>query len=620
MEKKGSQEMQLRMQARQRLKAVFGFNDFLPNQEEIVAAVLSGRDVFAVMPTGGGKSLCYQLPALALEGTCVVVSPLISLMKDQVDSAVAAGLRAAFLNSSLTAPQKRQVESALARGDLDLLYISPERFAMPACVALLKRAPLAFFAVDEAHCISEWGHDFRPDYLKLAEITSVFPDIPLTAFTATATHRVQEDILNKLGLRNPHRVRASFNRPNLFYKVVPKQKPTEQILGFVRARAGEPGIVYRTTRKSVEQTAQALVRHGIRALPYHAGLSDAERIGNQEAFNRDEAEVVVATIAFGMGIDKSNVRYVLHGDLPKNMEGYYQETGRAGRDGEPARCVLLFGYGDLPKMRSFIDPIPDENERARALRALRDMAGYATRFVCRRRQLLAYFGETLAAPADAHCCDVCAGEVDSVDITRDAQIVLSAIARTGNRFGIGHIVSVVTGENTDRMRALGHDRLKTFGVGSHADARHWRQVVDALLSENLIAQTTGDYPVLQLRDAAREVLFDGRAVRMLQTRRTKTGRKGVAMDAAAGDEALFRILRELRRRIAAEQGVPPYVVFTDRTLREMTRLLPANQAEMLRIGGVGENRLARYGAPFIEEIRAYSTKNSGHPAASAPKG
>ncbi|TFH17158.1 MAG: ATP-dependent DNA helicase RecQ, partial [Lentisphaerales bacterium] len=341
------------------LKDVFGFNSFITNQEEIVRAILEKRDCFVVMPTGGGKSLCYQLPAHVMDGTCIVISPLISLMKDQVDAAVEAGLRASFLNSSLSASMKREVAAQLASGKLDLIYVSPERFAMPEFIETLRSVKLCFVAIDEAHCISEWGHDFRPDYLKLSTIVQDFPNVPVTAFTATATHRVQEDILAKLGLRSPHIVRASFNRPNLFYKVIAKEKPSDQILKFVRAHAGESGIIYRTTRKSVQQTADMLTRHGIKALPYHAGLEDVTRIKNQDAFNRDEVDVIVATIAFGMGIDKSNVRYVLHGDLPKNVESYYQETGRSGRDGDPAHCLLLFGYGDIPKMRFFLDQIQD---------------------------------------------------------------------------------------------------------------------------------------------------------------------------------------------------------------------------------------------------------------------
>lgn len=611
------------------LKDVFGFHSFLPNQEEIVQAVLSRQDAFVVMPTGGGKSLCYQLPAHIMDGTCIVVSPLISLMKDQVDSAVATGLRASFLNSSLSASMKRQVEARLQAGELDLIYVSPERFAMPEFISRLKRVKLAFVAIDEAHCISEWGHDFRPDYLNLSTIVREFKDVPVTAFTATATHRVQDDIGAKLGLRSPHIVRASFNRPNLFYKVAAKEKPGDQILRFVSTHAGEAGIIYRTTRKSVEQTADMLTRHGIKALPYHAGFDDTTRVKNQDAFNRDEVDVIVATIAFGMGIDKSNVRYVLHGDLPKNVESYYQETGRSGRDGEPAECLLLFGYGDIPKIRFFIDQIPDEAERTRSIRCLSDMVNYATIHACRRKQLLNYFGEEYPGPEAAHpapgtrhalsCCDICAGEVESIDATEDAQILMSAIARTGEHFGINHIVAVVTGENSERILQLGHDRIKTFGAGKDRDKRHWRLIIDNLLAQGLIRIRTtsppqlgsfgraGGYPILRLQPESREVLFGGREVRVLKTRKMKGKRPRRAAVAAAGtyNDDLFDQLRDLRKELASGQGVPSYVIFNDRTLHEMARFFPGTEAEMLQLTGVGETRLARYGRQFIDAIQSF---------------
>ncbi len=599
-------EAKLRERAGRVLKDVFGFSSFLPNQQEVVDAILAREDAFAVMPTGGGKSLCYQLPAHIMDGSCMVVSPLISLMKDQVDAAIATGLRASFLNSSLSPSMKQQVQAQLVAGELDLIYVSPERFAMPEFIAMLKRVDLSFVAIDEAHCISEWGHDFRPDYLNLSTILEEFPDVPVTAFTATATKQVQDDVVAKLGLRSPHIVRASFNRPNLFYKVIPKEKPSEQILRFVQAHSGEPGIIYRTTRKSVDQTTNMLAKHGIRALPYHAGLEDTTRMENQDAFNRDEIDVIVATIAFGMGIDKSNVRYVLHGDLPKNIESYYQETGRGGRDGEPAHCLLLFGYGDIPKIRYFIDQVTDEAERGRSLRCLNEMVNYATVYACRRRKLLNYFGEEYP-PRDTRpagpCCDVCAGEVESIDATEDAQIIMSAMTRTGQRFGINHILAVVTGEHSERIRRLGHDRIKTFGAGQDRDKRHWRVVIRNLLAQGFIRQTPGDYPVLQLQPEAEEVLFGGRQVHVLKTRKTKNTPPRPA--AGPYNEDLFEQLRALRKDLASEQGVPPYVIFTDRSLHEMARFFPATESQMLQITGVGETRLARYGERFIQAIQAY---------------
>ena len=602
-------------QAESVLKSVFGFHSFHADQEDVIQAVLSKQDCFVVMPTGGGKSLCYQLPAHIMDGTCVVISPLISLMKDQVDAAIATGLRASFLNSSLSASMKRDVQTELANGELDLIYVSPERFAMPEFMATLKRVELSFVAIDEAHCISEWGHDFRPDYLNLSTIIQEFPEVPVTAFTATATHRVQDDIVTKLGLRSPHTVRASFNRPNLFYKVIPKHNPSNQILKFVRDHANEQGIIYRTTRRSVEQTAAMLLKQGIKALPYHAGLDDAMRARNQDAFNKDEIDVIVATVAFGMGIDKSNVRYVLHGDLPKNMESYYQETGRSGRDGEPALCLLLFGYGDIPKIRFFIDDIADSHERNHAIKCLNDMVHYATVHACRRKQLLNYFGEKFEQKETKEtkdkCCDICAGEVESVDATIDAQIVMSAIARTGQRFGIGHIVSVVIGDESDRIQDLGHDQIKTFGAGKDKDRRHWRLIIDNLLAQGLVAQTPGDYPVLELQQAARDVLFEGREVHVLKTIRTKGKRpkRTGATDSEPYDEDLFEQLRELRRRLASEQGVPPYVVFSDKTLHEMARHFPTTDSELLQINGVGATKLERYGADFAHCIRDFQAIN-----------
>jgi ATP-dependent DNA helicase RecQ len=600
------------------LRTLFGFPGFRPNQEEIVRAILDRRDAFAVMPTGGGKSLCYQLPAHMLAGTCVVISPLISLMKDQVDAACATGLRAACLNSSLAPGERASVWRRVQQGEVDLLYISPERFALPGFSEDLKSVPLSFFAIDEAHCISEWGHDFRPDYLGLAEIIRRFPDLPVAAFTATATLRVQTDIIARLGLREPHVVRASFNRPNLYYRIVPKVRPEAQILEFVRARPRESGIVYRTTRRSVEETAAVLAARGISALPYHAGLDDAIRARNQEAFDRDEVRVIVATIAFGMGIDKSDVRFVVHGDLPKSVENYYQETGRAGRDGEPAHCLLLYGRGDYGKVLRFVEKIEDEEERRQALRRVSAMGKYAEVYACRRRMLLGYFGETYEVD-DCHACDVCAGEVERVDVTREAQILLSAIVRTGERFGAGHVVDVVTGADTERVRRLGHDQLKTYGAGSDREKRFWRMLADNLLAQGLIIQTGEEYPVLAVTSEGREVLR-GRATVFgmrvkekppARLRRGAARAAGDAREAGPDDLELFERLRDLRSRLAREQGVPPYVIFSDRTLRGMVELLPASEDEMAGVTGVGSYKLARYGEAFLEAIREFRRESGG---------
>ena len=445
------------------LRKVFGFQQFRPNQESIISSILNKKDVFAVMPTGGGKSLCYQLPAKVMDGTTVVISPLISLMKDQVDAALENGISAAFINSSLSSEETSSVFRSLRTNSLDLLYIAPERFAMSGFLETLKTISISFFAVDEAHCISEWGHDFRPDYLSLSQIAKTFPEIPVAAFTATATHKVQKDIIAKLSLRSPFTVRASFNRDNLFYRVESKRNLNSQVLDILGKYDGEPGIIYRTTRDAVTDMAAMLKEKGIRALPYHAGLPQETRKINQEAFNRDEVQVIVATIAFGMGIDKSNVRFVIHGDLPKNMEGYYQETGRSGRDGEPADCVLFFGRGDIPKIKYFIDQVPDDRERALSNEKLNQMVRYASHNVCRRRQLLEYFNESYEKE-NCGACDICTGKVEKVDVTTDAQILMSAVSRTGQRFGTMHIIDIVTGANTKRIRDLEHDKVKTYSA------------------------------------------------------------------------------------------------------------------------------------------------------------
>jgi ATP-dependent DNA helicase RecQ len=596
------------------LRQVYGFHEFRPHQEGIVRSILDRRDAFVVMPTGGGKSLCYQLPAHILSGTCVVVSPLISLMKDQVDGARENGLKAAFLNSTQSPEERGDVVRCLVAAELDLLYVSPERFAMSSFVESLRQATLSFVAIDEAHCISEWGHDFRPDYLNLSNIVSTFPDVPICAFTATATHRVQSDIIQKLGLRDPLTVRASFDRPNLFYRVSPKSAVEQQILDFVRSQPGASGIVYRMTRRSVEETAAVLCSNGIRALPYHAGLEDRTRAENQEAFNKDEVDVVVATIAFGMGIDKSNVRFVVHGDIPKNIESYYQETGRCGRDGESATCLLFFGRADMPRIRYFIDQIPDDAERSHALQCLRDMAGFAGNNACRRKQILAYFGETYQKDS-CGACDVCAGEVERVDATRDAQILLSAISRSWERFGATHVVDIVTGANTQRIRQHGHDQIKTYGIGKDRPKSYWRFLLDNLIAQDIVVQADEKFPVLKLTAAAQDVLFKGRQIHILRQIESETPKKP-SREIYSGDPGLFEALRTLRKRLADEKGVPPFVVFSDRTLREMAHFFPTDDAEMSIITGVGAQKLEQFGREFSRSIRDYL---DAHPALEKPQ-
>jgi len=592
------------------LKTVFGFQTFRPNQESIIKNILDSRDVFAVMPTGGGKSLCYQLPATLMHGTSVVISPLISLMKDQVDAAVENGIQAAFINSSMDPDEVSDVYRMLKYNKIRLLYIAPERFAMPHFLERLKTAAISMFAIDEAHCISEWGHDFRPDYLGLSLIPEMFPDVPIAAFTATATRRVQEDIIHKIGLRKPHIVRASFNRPNLFYEVKAKSRIELQILEFLRDRPGESGIIYRTTRDSVMETAGFLKTKGIAALPYHAGLSADERTMNQDAFNRDEVQVIVATIAFGMGIDKSNLRFIIHADLPKNIEGYYQETGRAGRDGEPAHCLLFFRRGDIPKIRYFINEITDDSERFIAIEKLNQIVGFATHNVCRRRQLLRFFGE--GYPRDnCGACDICSGSVEQIDITTDAQIILSAISRTRQRFGIGHIIDIVTGADTKRIRELGHNDIKTYGTGKGRDKKYWRSIVDELIAQEAVMQEGDPYPVMKITQKGSDILFGRERIMALRKEEIKAETARKKDEVEGYDGILFERLRTVRKRIAEGQKVPPYIIFSDRTLHEMCRRFPPTLSEMRKISGVGDAKLERYGKDFIQEIKLYHDENPG---------
>ncbi len=600
------------------LKTVFGFQAFRPNQKFIIKSILNKQDVFAVMPTGGGKSLCYQLPANMMKGTAIVISPLISLMKDQVDAALENGISAAFMNSSLNTQEIADVYRMLKYNKIKLLYIAPERFAMPNFLETLKTISISLFAIDEAHCISEWGHDFRPDYLSLSIIPEVFSDVPIAAFTATATQKVQGDIISKIGLRSPHIIRASFNRPNLFYQVKRKMKVDLQILEFLREHPGEPGIIYRTTRDSVMDMADFLVSKGISALPYHAGLAPEERNKNQEAFNRDEAFVMVATIAFGMGIDKSNVKFIIHADLPKNIESYYQETGRAGRDGELAHCILFFSRGDIPKIRYFIDQIPDDKERSIAMEKLNQIVGFASHNVCRRKQLLAFFGEEY--PEDnCGACDICSGSVEQIDITIDAQIIMSAMSRTQQRFGTGHIIDIVTGADTKRIHELKHNKIKTYGAGKHKDKRYWRSLIDELIAQGIIQQAGDQYPVLKLTKKGSNVLYGKEQIAALKRESMRPDHRDIkarkqpvkVTEFEHYDEVLFERLRVIRKKIAEEQQLPPYIIFSDKILHDMCIYYPITLFDMRKISGVGDAKLERYGGDFIREIKNYVNDNPG---------
>ena len=597
------------------LESVFGYTSFRANQEELVRGLLAGRDVFGIMPTGGGKSLCYQLPAVMLEGCAVVVSPLIALMKDQVDGARALGIRAACITSHASPEEKREIADAYRAGELDLLYVAPERLSMESFQDFLRSHPNggpSFFAIDEAHCISEWGHDFRPDYLFLAELKGRFPTTPLVAFTATATPRVAEDIGRRLQLQNPVTVRASFDRKNLFYEIRSRTNGDQQLLEFIADQPeGCSGVIYRTSRKSVEETADMLRRNGVPAQAYHAGLAAEMRTQIQDDFIKDRIPVIVATVAFGMGIDKPDVRYVVHYDLPKTVEGYYQETGRAGRDGDASRCLLLYSAGDIAKIGYLIDQSEDEDDRNRNWTLLRQMDSFASTPVCRRVALLGYFGEEYVAE-NCDACDVCAGSFEEVEATYEGRVVLSAVARTGSRFGAVHVCDIVTGANTERIRQFKHHELKTYGLGKNRPKKYWRRVVDALLAGGYLRTSEGQFPVPQLTEAG-GLLMKGQGTFVmredLRIEPEKAGAKRFTSDPPY-DVGVFQVLKSLRTQIAEEEGVPPYVVFGDRTLRQIAAYLPQNEAEFSRMHGVGRAKVEKYYDRVAGELASYLSTHS----------
>jgi len=621
---------------RQALSNVFGFRSFRPYQEEIIRAILSGRDVLAVMPTGGGKSLCYQLPALLMDGLCVVVSPLLSLMKDQVDAALENGVNAATLNSTTTSSEWRDIMDLIERGFLDLLYVSPERVNTEHFQDLLGSCKVSFFAIDEAHCISQWGHNFRADYLELGLLVDKHPDCPIAAFTATATSQVSDDIVNSLRLRDPFCVRASFDRPNLFYQIMYKDSVNEQILQFLQEVPNESGIIYRSTRKKVEETTDFLVKAGFKAAAYHAGMSDRDRARVQEEFAKDETPVIVATVAFGMGIDKSNVRFVVHGDMPKDVESYYQETGRAGRDGAPARCLLLFGYQDKAIHESFLKDYQDPTAREAASQRLNEMVRFAETDGCRRVNLLKYFGETYvpkllgeedgasgvgAKSRSCGACDYCVGVAPRVDVTIDAQKALSAMQRTGNRFGVTHLIDILRGETTQKVRDYGHDRLPTFGVGSDHTKVYWRYLIQALITQEIATlDPTFEFPIPQVSALGWEVMRGKRKVEMLERPDRTRKRERSAIVRRSGDpydknnlnsyeRRLFEFLRMKRMEIANLENVKPYMIFSDKTLVDIATLKPTTDGDFLLVNGVGQRKLENYGYEFMEFIKEFLDNN-----------
>ncbi len=592
------------------LRSVFGYDAFRGHQEAVIDTLLAGRDALVLMPTGGGKSLCYQVPAVLMPGTTVVVSPLIALMHDQVTALALQGVRAAFLNSSLELAEARAVERDAAEGRLDLLYVAPERLLTDRFLALLDglhaRGCLDLFAIDEAHCVSQWGHDFRPEYIQLGMLAERYPGVRRIALTATADDRTRREIVTRLRLEGAKRFVASFDRPNIRYRVVPKDDAKAQFLDFYRrGHAGEAGIVYCLSRKSVDATAAWLRARGVDALAYHAGLTGEERRERQERFLREDGVVMVATVAFGMGIDKPDVRFVAHLDLPKGLEGYYQETGRAGRDGEPAEAFMTYGLQDVVQVtRLLATGGGDERHRRAERQRLEALLAYCETPGCRRRTLLAYFGEELTGPCGN--CDTCLEPVATFDGTVAAQKLLSTVVRTGQRFGAGHLVDVLLGKATERVRSLGHDRLSTFGIGDELDAGGWRSVVRQLLANGQLVPDPDGFGGLRLGPGAAEVLRGEvevvlRRDAVAPRTRRRSGGQDAVLDAAASpeDERMFQALRALRTAIAREEAVPPYVVFHDRTLREMVAARPEDLAGLSQVSGVGAAKLERYGERFL---------------------
>ena len=594
------------------LKQAFGFSAFRPLQEEIIVDALEGRDVFALLPTGGGKSLCFQLPAMMKPGLTVVVSPLISLMKDQVDALQASGIAATFLNSALAAGEGRKRLRGLHQGEYRLLYAAPERLMLSGMLEDLKKWNVGLIAIDEAHCISEWGHDFRPEYRQLSTLRDHFPGVPIMALTATATERVREDILRQLRLDDAVPYVASFNRPNLTYRVVTKSKPYEQVLDYVRKRRNESGIVYCFSRKAADSVAARLNEDGIKALPYHAGLTAKERSNNQEKFLRDEVRVIAATIAFGMGINKPNVRYVIHHDLPKNIEGYYQETGRAGRDGLPSECLLLFSAADVVKQNGFIDEKPTLQEQQIAREQLQQMVHYAESSECRRVTLLRYFGEEWPEETCGGC-DNCLTPRETIDGTLIAQKFLSCVyrvrERTGFGFGLKHLVDVLVGAETETIRKWQHDKVSTYGIGKELKRVEWQAVGRELIRLGLLRQSSEKFSVIELTNEGIAALKQRKSVMLTKTPEpTKTEVFKRSGDIPC-DELLFDRLRALRHRLADERDVPAYIIFSDVALREMANKYPANAEEFARISGVGRQKLEAYSQPFIDEIASYLRTN-----------
>ncbi|MEO5861526.1 MAG: DNA helicase RecQ [Burkholderiales bacterium] len=592
------------------LSQTFGYPAFRGAQEDIIGQVANGGDALVLMPTGGGKSLCFQIPALLREGVGIVVSPLIALMQNQVDQLKQLGVRADFLNSTQSIDAAERVQQDALAGKLDLLYVAPERLLTASFLQLMERMSIALFAIDEAHCVSQWGHDFRPEYLQLSILHERFPDVPRIALTATADELTRGEMIKRLKLEDARVFISSFDRPNIRYSVVEKQDARQQLLRFLREEhPGDAGIVYCLSRKRADETAHWLKGHGVAALPYHAGMDTGSRRRNQDKFLRDDSIVMVATIAFGMGIDKPDVRFVAHLDLPKSVEGYYQETGRAGRDGQPANAWMTYGLSDVVQLSRMIEQSDADDSHKRVERHKLDaMLGYCETVTCRRQMLLQYFGEAGAACGN---CDTCLAPPQTWDGSLAAQQALSTVYRTGQRFGAGHLIDVLLGKATERVKSLNHDCLKTFGLGSEFDDKRWRSVFRQLVATGLLRVDLTGFGALQLNEASRPVLRGEQAVRFrreLEIERKKTPKihSAVPPGLPADRRELLETLRTLRRKLAEEHGVPSFVIFHDSTLMQLVMQRPQNRAQLAQISGIGTQKLERYGVSLLDVLRAHA--------------
>ncbi|WP_040727166.1 DNA helicase RecQ [Thiomicrorhabdus sp. Kp2] len=593
--------------ALQVLQSVYGYDQFRSQQAEIIDDVISGQDCFVLMPTGGGKSLCYQIPALIRSGTAIVVSPLIALMQDQVSALQANGVSAAYYNSSLDAQSAENVLSQLHLGQLDLLYVSPERLLNQQFIQRLQSLPISLFAIDEAHCISQWGHDFRPEYSQMGSLREWFNQVPFIALTATADRTTRQDIIDKLHFHNPKVHISSFDRPNIRYKVLEKHNPMKQLMGFLETHQKESGIVYALSRKRVEEVAEKLKDEGINAKAYHAGLPAEIRHSVHQQFIRDEVDIVVATVAFGMGIDKPNVRFVVHYDLPKNIEGYYQETGRAGRDGLPSEALLLFGMQDVATAKHFVENVPDENQRRLENFKLSSMVDFAEAQTCRRNVLLNYFAEPSHKPCGN--CDICLDPPTLFDGKQAAQKALSCVYRMNQGFGAKQVIDVLRGMDNERIRNLNHHQLSTYGIGKEYSAHEWSSILRQLIHLGYLYQDIQNYSVLKLTALSGDVLKGKIEVQLAFPKKqnakvTRPGKKSSKETLLDKDRACFEELRTLRKEIAESEDIPAYQVFGDATLVEMAQKRPQTDSELLAISGVGETKLARYGFEFLGALRA----------------